>query len=212
MNRKVCPMYMALLKSSMMYWTCLKWASSICTIALLISSSLIYTTFCRKRFPQASLLTCAHQRLWSDFSYLPTISSPHLSSFIHLFSSVSLPLLLFHLPSVHFCSSLLSPSLSAFVQLINLLVGILVDTVKFKSPQLREKATIPGTFAATLSIIDLIWLGETLPCFLCHFFHLWILETSNPWFLNYVVSVFCPFALYLAYLFYLFNHQCWHSG
>lgn len=112
MNCKVCPMYVVLLKSSMMYWTCLKWASSICTIALLISSSLIYTTFCRKRFPQASLLTCAHQRLSSEFSYLPATSPPHLSSFIHLFSSVSLPLLLFHLPSVRFAfPSCLPPSL-----------------------------------------------------------------------------------------------------
>lgn len=108
---KVCPVGYTLHKSSMMYYTWLKWLSLICTIALLIYSSLIYTTFAGNPPPDL-YFTCALK------SSVPVFFSPiiflvsflfHLSSFISLLSSSSLSLPLFCLPSVSSQFSSISP-------------------------------------------------------------------------------------------------------
>lgn len=123
---KVCPVGYTLSKSSMMYYAWLKWLSLICTIALLIYSLLIYTTFVGN--PPSDLhFTFILRRFIPLFFFSLPSSLSHFSS-ICLHSSISflLPpspshcsvfLLLLHSPPV-------PPSLQTYLlaseQLINL--------------------------------------------------------------------------------------------
>lgn len=103
---KVCPVGYTLSKSSMMYCAWLKWLNLICTIALLIYSLLIYNTFGN---PPSDLHFTFILRRFIPVFFSPTIFPVsflfHLSSFIYLFSSSSLTLPLFCLPSASSFSS-----------------------------------------------------------------------------------------------------------
>lgn len=99
---KVCPAGYTLSKSSVMYYAWLKRLSLICTIALLIYSSLIYTTFVGNPPPDLYFPCTLKSSVPVFFSpiTLPVSFLFHLSSFIYLLSSSSLSLPLFCLPSV----------------------------------------------------------------------------------------------------------------
>lgn len=99
---KLCPVGYTLSKSSMMYYAWLKWLSLICTIALLIYSSLIYTTFAGNPPPELYFTHALKSSIPVLFSPIISLVSFlfHLSSFICLLPSSSLSLPLFSLPSV----------------------------------------------------------------------------------------------------------------
>lgn len=88
-DSKVCPVGYTLSKSSVMYYAWLKWLSLICTIALLIYSPLIYTTFAGNPPPDLCF-TCTHK------SSVPVFFSRHLPCLI------SLPFVFIHLPLIFF--------------------------------------------------------------------------------------------------------------
>lgn len=99
---KVCPVGYTLSKSSMMYYAWLKWLSLICTIALLIYSLLIYTTFVGN--PPSDLHFTFILRRFIPLFFFP-YHLPCLISLPFVFIHLSLFFFLPHSPTVQssFC-------------------------------------------------------------------------------------------------------------